>query len=244
MNPLELFEEEKRRNVAAIGADRQLHQLGLDVMRETAKYKYTYNFNWMGIPVIQFPQDLMAIQEIIWETRPELVLETGIAHGGSLVFYASMLHLIGGDGRVLGIDVDIRAHNRERIERHPLSYRIDMLQGSSVDPEIVAKASTIAKGKKTIVILDSNHTHEHVLAELYAYAPFVGKGSWLIVMDTTIEDQPDDLWAGKPWNKTNNPKTAVWEFLRANARFVIDKGTEAKLLLTVAHDGYLRCVKD
>jgi cephalosporin hydroxylase len=244
MNPLDLFDDEKRSNVAALGRDAELNQLGLDVMRESAKYKYTYNFTWMGIPIIQFPQDLVALQEIIWTTRPELIVETGIAHGGGLVFYASMLELLGGDGRVLGIDIDIRAHNRQRIEAHPMSRRIEMLQGSSTDPEIAGQAAAMAAGKRTMVVLDSNHTHEHVLSELRLYSPLVRAGGYLVVFDTTIEDQPSGFFGDKPWDKGNNPKTAVWEFLRGNDRFAVDKEIESKLLLTVARDGYLRCVKD
>jgi cephalosporin hydroxylase len=244
MDPLLQFDEEKRRNITALGDDAGMNRLALDLMRESAKYKYTYNFNWMGIPVIQFPQDLMALQEIIWETRPDLIIETGIAHGGGLVFYASMLDLFGGDGRVLGIDIDIRAHNRRRIDAHPMSRRIAMLEGSSTDPAIVSQATAMAAGERTMVVLDSNHTHDHVLAELNMYGPLVSAGSYLVVFDTTIEDQPPGFFGDRPWDKGNNPKTAVWEFLRSNDRFVIDKEIEAKLLLTVARDGYLRCVKE
>src|SRR2546430_660080 len=159
MDPLQLFEDEKRQNITALGRDEELNRLGLDFMRDTAKYKYAYNFSWLGIPVIQLPQDLVAMQEIIWATRPDLIIETGIAHGGGLVFYASILEIAGGDGRVLGIDIDIRAHNRRRIEAHPMSRRIAMLQGSSTDPEIARQAAEMAAGKRTLVVLDSNHTH-------------------------------------------------------------------------------------
>jgi cephalosporin hydroxylase len=244
MDPLKSFDEEKERNIEAMGRDTALSRLGLDLMRDTAKYRYTYNFTWLGIPVIQFPQDLCAMQEIIWEVRPEIIVETGIAHGGSLIFYASMLELLGGNGRVTGIDVDIRPHNRVRIEAHPMAARIDMISGSSTDPNIVAEVTARAAGKRTIVVLDSNHTHEHVLAELEAYSPLVGKGSYLVVFDTTIEDQPEGFFADRPWGKTNNPKTAVWEFMKENDRFEIDKSVEGKLVVTVARDGYLRCVKD
>ncbi|MEA2235600.1 MAG: hypothetical protein QOC81_324 [Thermoanaerobaculia bacterium] len=244
MDPLELFDEEKKRNIEALGGDAALSSLGLDFMRETARFKYTYNFNWLGIPIIQFPQDLCAMQEIIWEVRPDLIVETGIAHGGSLIFYASMLQLLGGDGRVLGIDIDIRDHNRKRIEAHPMAGRIDMISGSSIDAGVVAQVAARAAGKRTIVVLDSNHTHDHVLAELEAYSPLVGKDSYLVVFDTTIEDQPEGFFTDRPWGKSNNPKTAVWEFMKTNDRFEIDKRIEAKLLVTVARDGYLRCVKD
>jgi cephalosporin hydroxylase len=241
---LQAFETEKRQNIEALEADAELKQLALDFMRETGKHKYTYNFTWLGLPIIQFPQDLQAIQEIIWSVKPDVIIETGIAHGGGLVFYASMLELLGGDGQVVGVDIDIRAHNRARVESHPLARRIQMLQGSSVDEEIVRRVSVLARGKKALVILDSNHTHEHVLSELRLYSPLVNCGSYVVIFDTTIEDQPEGFFKDRPWSKSNNPKTAVREFLQTNNRFVIDKEIEGKLLITVARDGYLRCVRD
>jgi cephalosporin hydroxylase len=241
---LQAFETEKRRSIEALGTDAELKQLALDFMRETGKYRYTYNFTWLGLPVIQFPQDLQAMQEIIWTVKPDLIVEAGIAHGGGLVFYASMLELLGSEGRVVGVDIDIRAHNRTRIESHPLARRIQMIQGSSVDEEIVRQVRDLARGKKVLVVLDSNHEYEHVLSELRLYSPLVSRGSYLVVFDTTIEDQPEGFFKDRPWSKTNNPKTAVREFLRTNNRFVIDKEIEGKLLITVARDGYLRCVKD
>ncbi|MDX6574890.1 MAG: hypothetical protein QOE96_843 [Blastocatellia bacterium] len=241
---LQAFETEKRQNIVALEEDVDLKELALDFMRETARHRYTYNFTWLGLPTIQFPQDLQAIQEIIWSVKPELIIETGIAHGGGLVFYASMLELLGGEGQVIGVDIDIRAHNRPRIENHPLARRIQMLQGSSVDTEIVHRVSELARGKKALVVLDSDHTHGHVLSELQLYSPLVSSGSYVIVLDTTIEDQPEGFFKDRPWSKTNNPKTAVREFLRTNSRFVIDKEIEGKLLITAARDGYLRCVKD
>jgi cephalosporin hydroxylase len=241
---LQAFETEKRQNIEALEADAELKQLALDFMRETGKHKYTYNFTWLGLPIIQFPQDLQALQEIIWSVKPDVIIETGIAHGGGLVFYASMLELLGGEGQVVGVDIDIRAHNRARVESHPLARRIQMLQGSSVDEEIVRRVSVLARGKKALVILDSNHTHEHVLSELRLYSPLVSCGSYVVIFDTTIEDQPEGFFKDRPWSKSNNPKTAVREFLQTNNRFVIDKEIESKLLITVARDGYLRCVRD
>jgi cephalosporin hydroxylase len=185
------------------------------------------------------------MQEIIWQVKPDLIIETGIAHGGSLVFYASMLELIGDHGQVLGIDIDIRENSRLELERHPMFKRIAMIQGSSVDGEVVKQAYEFAKWKKSVlVVLDSNHTHEHVLKELKLYSPLVTEGSYLVVFDTIIEDMPEDFFPDRPWGKGNNPKTAVWEFLRANDRFIIDKEIESKLLITVAPEGYLRCIKD
>jgi cephalosporin hydroxylase len=241
---LQKFEIEKQRNIQLLGANDALKQLALDFMRETGDYKYTYNFTWLGLPVIQFPQDLQAMQEIIWNVRPEVIIETGIAHGGGLVFYASMLELLGGDRFVVGIDIDIRAHNRARIENHFLARRIRMLEGSSIDDDIAVRASDLARGKTTVVVLDSNHTHEHVLRELQLYSPLVAPGSYLVVFDTTIEDQPDGFFKSRPWNKANNPKTAVQEFLKDNDRFVVDRDIENKLLISVAREGYLRCVRN
>jgi len=189
-------------------------------------------------------KDMIAMQEIIWQVKPDLIVETGIAHGGSLIFSASMLELIGGDGQVLGIDIDIREHNRAEIEKHPMFRRITMIEGSSVDENTAARVFDFAKGKKNILVcLDSMHTHEHVLKELELYSPLVTKGSYLAVFDTVIEDMPDNFFPDRPWGKGNNPKTAVREFLKSSDRFVIDKDIENKLLITVAPEGYLRCVR-
>jgi cephalosporin hydroxylase len=231
--------------IARMAADANVAELSRRLFNEACRYRYSYNFSWLGRPIIQFPQDILALQEIIWRTKPDLIVETGIAHGGSLVFSASMLELIGGDGLVVGVDIDIREPNRQAIEAHPLARRIKMIQGSSVDPTLVAKVRDLAHGKiRPLVILDSNHTHEHVLKELELYSPLVRKDSYVIVFDTVVEDMPAEAFPDRPWGKGNNPKTAVHEFLRTTDRFQIDKEIEAKLLLTVAPDGYLRCVKD
>ena len=204
----------------------------------------------MGRPIIQFPQDVFAMQEIIWSVQPDLIIETGIAHGGSLIFSASMLELnaaCGGpkDAEVLGVDIDIRAHNREAIEAHPMCKRISMIQGSSIAPEVIEQVKAKAAGKqRVLVFLDSNHTHDHVLVELQAYAPLTSVGSYCVVFDTSIEDLPDEMCSDRPWDKGNNPKTAVWEFLKTTDRFEIDQEIPNKLLITVAPDGYLKCVKD
>jgi cephalosporin hydroxylase len=245
MNPIEEFNSLKARNIRALSEDSDLGKRSLEWMLGTAKYNYTYNFTWLGIPIIQFPQDMVALQEIIWSVKPDLIIETGIAHGGSIIFSASMLELLGRDGAVLGIDIDIREHNRVRIEAHPLAKRIRMIQGSSIAPEVAELARELAHERETImVILDSNHTHEHVLKELELYGPLVTRGSYLVVFDTSIEDAPADFFPDRAWRKGHNPKTAVWEFLQSSDRFVIDKEIEDKLLITVAPDGYLRCVKD
>jgi cephalosporin hydroxylase len=232
-------------NIQSLKGDGKFREMSREWMAHSGKHRYTYNFTWMGRPIIQLPADIMAMQEIIWKTKPDLIVETGIAHGGSLVFSASMLELLGGDGVVLGVDIDIRKHNRAEIDAHPMRKRITLLEGSSTSAAILAEVNKIAEDRKRIlVILDSNHTHEHVAGELKLYSPLVKKGGYLIVLDTVIEDMPDGLFPDRSWGKGNNPKTAVWEFLKTNRRFEIDSDLEAKLQITVAPDGYLKCVKD
>jgi cephalosporin hydroxylase len=213
-------------------------------LEKIAKYRYAHNFTWLGRPIIQWPQDIVAMQELIWNVKPDLVIETGIAHGGSLIFYASLLELIG-SGEVLGVDVEIRPHNRREIERHPRAKRITLLEGSSISPDIVTAVHQAARGKqRVLVVLDSNHTHDHVLSEARLYSPLVTKGSYLVVFDTVIEDVPASCYPDRPWRPGDNPKTAVRQFLSENDRFEIDRDFQDRLLLTAAPDGYLRCVKD
>jgi cephalosporin hydroxylase len=249
-NEADKFEASGRKNVADLGADHDLQGLSNIWIRQTSVYYYTYNFSWMGRPIIQFPQDVFAMQELIWTVQPDLIIETGIAHGGSLVFSAAMLELnaaCGGDpgAEVLGVDIDIRAHNRAAIEAHPMSKRISMIEGSSTAPEVIGLVRAKAEARERVLVcLDSMHTHDHVLAELRAYTPLISVGSYCVVFDTNIEDMPPSLYADRPWGKGNNPKTAVWEFLAATDRFEIDHSIPDKLLITVAPDGYLKCVKD
>ncbi|HEY4871411.1 MAG TPA: cephalosporin hydroxylase family protein [Candidatus Dormibacteraeota bacterium] len=228
-----------------MAADAKLKRDALALFREVSRYRYSYNFSWLGRPIIQFPQDIVAMQEIIWQVQPDLIIETGIAHGGSLIFWSSMLQLLGGDGRVVGIDIEIRPDNREELEKHPLFSRITLVEGSSIEPVIVERVRTLAAGRRRVlVVLDSNHTHDHVLKELQLYSPLVRRGSYLVVFDTIVEDMPDDFAVERPWGKGNNPKTAVREFLKHNDRFEVDAEVEGKLLLSVAPSGYLKCVKD
>lgn len=236
------FDEDVASRVRTLRGNARLKAHANDFMRESIDAKYSYNFSWMGRPIIQYPQDMIAMQEILWDVRPDLIVETGVAHGGSLVYYASLCELMG-HGKVLGIDIDIRAHNRQAIETHPMAKHIQLLQGSSTDPAIVAQVHAIAAGKRVLVVLDSNHTHDHVLAELHAYAPLVSVGSYCVVFDTVVEDLPRGLYPDRPWDVGNNPKTAVHEYLRQDDRFEIDRGIEAKIQITVAPDGYLRRVK-
>jgi cephalosporin hydroxylase len=203
----------------------------------------------MGRPIIQYPQDIVAMQELIWQVQPELIIETGIAHGGSLIFSAAMLELnaaCGGpkDAQVLGVDIDIRAHNRKAIEDHPMARRITMIQGSSVAPEIIAKVHAKAAGKKRVLVcLDSNHTHEHVLAELHAYALLATVGSYCVVFDTIVEDLPAGIYPGRTWGPGDNPKSALLQFLKDHPQFEIDRAMDYKLLISVAPQGYLKRVK-
>jgi cephalosporin hydroxylase len=240
------FEEENRTRAALMHADESFADATRVWMNESVKHKYSYHFTWLGRPIIQYPQDLVAMQEAIWHAQPDAVIETGVAWGGSLVFHASMLKLLGGPGRVLGVDIEIRPHNRAAIVAHPMADRIDLIEGSSIDRSIVAKVAEWARPyTRPMVILDSNHTHDHVLAELELYSGLVRKDGYLIVCDTVIEELPPEAIAsGRPWGKGNNPMTAVDAFLRTNDRFVLDDYLNHKLLITVAPRGYLRCVKD
>ena len=239
------FELQKEIAIHNMAKDSNMQSLTLQWFIESCRHKYSYNFTWMDRPIIQFPQDILAMQEIIWKTKPDLIIETGIARGGSIIYYASMLELVGGEGQVLGIDVDIREHNRLEIEKHQMFKRITMIEGSSVDGSIVKQVFEFAKGKQRIlVLLDSNHTHEHVLRELQLYSPLVTVGSYLVVFDTIIADMPEFFFPDRPWGKGNNPKTALHEFLKTNDRFVADKQITNKLLITVAPGSYLKCVKD
>lgn len=245
-------------NIEKLGADKGLLRRSTDWVRDTAKLGYSYNFSWLGRPIIQYPQDMVAMQEIIWEVKPDLIIETGIAHEGSLILSASMLALLdmcdaietgttldpkNSKRKVLGLDIDIRAHNRAAIEAHPMASRIQMIQGSSIAPDIIAQVQAVAANySRVLVCLDSNHTHDHVLAELKAYAPLTSVGSYCVTFDTIVEDMPKEMFPDRPWGPGNNPKTAVWEYLKTHPEFEIDKSIQHKLLITVAPDGYLKRV--
>jgi cephalosporin hydroxylase len=256
MNEIEKFKQEVVSRIAENGSNDAFKKCALYFMLASTIPKYSYNFEWMGRPIIQYPQDIAAMQEIIWEVRPDLIIETGIAHGGSLIFSASMLALLDltdainqkcalnpdqSKRKVLGLDIDIRPHNREAIEAHPLASYIQMIQGSSIEKDVVEQVKSIAGGySKILVCLDSNHTHEHVLEELKAYAPLVSKGSYCVVFDTIVEDLPKEMFPDRPWGPGNNPKTAVFEFMKTHPEFEIDKTIDYKLLISVAPDGFLK----
>ena len=244
MSEIQKFAEERMERIATYAGNEKFAELSHQWIIRSMELKYVYNFSWMGRPIIQYPQDMIAMQEIIWNVKPDLIIETGIAHGGSLIYYASLLELLGGNGHVLGIDIDIRAHNRVEIEKHPMFKRITMFEGSSIAPEMAERVRDFAKPYQTILlVLDSNHTHDHVFQELKLYSSLVSKNSYCVVFDTIVEDMPVGSFPDRPWDKGNNPKTAVWEFLKTDDDFEIDREIENKLLITGAPDGYLKRVK-
>jgi cephalosporin hydroxylase len=239
------FEQRNQEMTTKMADDPAIKECSKAFFNAANTFEYSYHFTWLGRPIIQYPQDIVALQELIWKVKPQLIVETGVAHGGSLILSASILEIIGGDAQVVGVDIDIRPHNRAAIEEHPMFRRIKLIEGSSIDEAIVNQVRQLAHEKgPVLVILDSNHTHEHVLRELELYSPLVGKGSYLIVMDTVVEDMPPDVFTNRPWGPGDNPKTAVREFLKTNLRFEVDEPFEAKLLLTVAPEGYLKCIAD
>ena len=244
------FERDVMQRVAANARDSTLGEAAQAFTLASLRHKYSYNWFWLGRPIIQYPQDIVAFQEIVASVKPDLIIETGIAHGGSLVLSASMLCLLdvmeGLDPRksprkVVGVDIDIRPHNRKALDDHPLRFKMELIEGSAIDPTIINQVRSHAVGiEKILVSLDSNHTHEHVLAELNAYADLASVGSYCIVFDTVIEDLPAGSFPDRPWDAGNNPKTAVNEWLKQHPGFEIDKEIDNKLLISVAPDGYLR----
>lgn len=253
------FKKECLENIDGQSADIEYQDLSRKWQLKSFQHKYMYNFEVLGRPIIQYPQDMTAIQELIWNIRPDLIIETGIAHGGSLILSASMLALLDmtdaiesgvvidpgtSQRKVLGIDIDIREHNRSAIEAHPLASRIQMIQGSSIDIGIIDLAKEIASDHQCILVcLDSNHTKDHVLAELEAYAPLTSIGSYCVVYDTIVDDMPASTFPNRPWGPGDNPKTAIREYLKNHPEFEIDKSIQQKLLITSAPDGYLKRVK-
>lgn len=253
------FKAEIRGRVAANAANAPLKEAALTFLRASTGPQYSYNFHWMDRPIIQYPQDMVAMQELIWEVKPDLIIETGIAHGGSLILSASILALLDmceaieagrtiapekSRRKVLGIDIDIRAHNRAAIDAHPMRSRIEMFQGSSIDEGIAAQVHEFAKDyQRVLVCLDSNHTHEHVRAELDHYAHLTSVGSYCVVFDTLIEDMGADAYPDRPWGPGDNPKTAVRDFVKSNPGYVVDQAISDRLLISVADGGFIKRVK-
>jgi len=240
------FEREVEQRISANAKNEKLRTKAESFLQASIKPKYSYNFFWLGRPIIQYPQDIVAIQEIIWSVQPDLIIEAGIAHGGSLILSASILELnaaCGGfpDAEVIGIDVDIRTHNRRAIEAHPMFKRITMIQGSSIAPDTIKQVLAQAQGKNRIMVfLDSNHTHKHVLTELNMYAPLTSVNSYCVVFDTIIEDMPAEKCSDRPWSPGNSPRTALLEFLSTHPEFGVDKDIGNKLLISAAPDGFLK----
>lgn len=242
MNPIQQHQEETKARVEAQGKNESLKTATKKFNEESIRSGYSYNFTWMGRPIIQYPQDIVAMQELIWDIKPDLIVETGIAHGGSLIFYASIMELIG-KGKVVGVDIDIRQHNRLEIEKHPMFKRIRMIQGSSTDPSTIEAVEREAEGADTVMVcLDSNHSNDHVLKELELYSRLVSVGSYMIVFDTIVEYLPEDCLSTvkRPWGIGNNPLTAVEKFLETNKNFIIDESIDNKILISVAPRGYLK----
>ena len=234
------------------GANKELVELTRAWISKTAEFNYSYHFEWLGRPIMQHPQDMLGLQQLLWGIKPDVIIETGIARGGSLIFYASILELIslcgGAKGaKVLGIDIDIREHNKIEILNHPMSKRIKLIEGSSIDPAMVSDIKNLVKKEdKVLICLDSNHTHDHVLKELELYTPLVTRGSYCVVFDTIVEDMPEDAYPNRDWGKGDNPKTAVHQFLKEDklrngeAQFEIDKMVENQLMITATPGGFLR----
>lgn len=250
------FEKEVAQRLAKTRQNSDMCEAAAQFLATSTRPQYSYNFFWQGRPIIQYPQDIVAMQELIWSIKPDLIIEAGIAHGGSLIFSASMLAQLDmadaieagetmdprqSNRKVLGIDIDIRAHNRAAIEAHPMASRIQMIEGSSIVDDVIEQVKSIAAGYKTVLVcLDSNHTHDHARAELEAYAPLTSVGSYCVVFDTVIEDLPAEMFPDRPWGPGDNPKTAVWDYLKTHPEFEIDKMIDNKLLISVAPDGYLK----
>ena len=256
MNPIEQFQAERAARIDGFGENVALQSQSRDWLQSTMAAGYVYNFEWMGRPIIQYPQDMIAMQELVWRVRPDLIIETGIAHGGSLILSASLLALLDlceaqqagtlldpnqPRRKVIGVDIDIREYNRAAIKAHPLANRIQMIQGSSIAAGTVAEVKAAADGyQRVLVCLDSMHTHDHVLAELEAYAPLTSVDSYCVVFDSFVEDMPPGFFKDRPWDVGNNPKTAVHAYLKAHSEFEIDRCIQHKLLVTAAPDGYLK----
>lgn len=237
------FEIENRQQASAQHDDCDLQRKALDLLIQSDKYGYTYHWTWLGLPIIQLPPDINATQEIIWQNKPDVIIETGIAWGGSVVMYASIQQLVG-KGKTIAVDRVLPQKNIDAIMGYPFSDRIHLLHGSSTDPEIIeAISAMIEPDDSVMVLLDSNHTHDHVLAELRLYGPLVSPGQYLIVSDTIIEDIPVQEHRARPWGPGNNPKTALQEYLRESDRFEEDTYINEKLLTTFTPNGYMKCIK-
>lgn len=241
------FAKEKMNNIELQGNDEIVCMNARAFIESTYKYKYVNHFSWLGMPVMQFPQDLMAMQEIIYNVKPDCIIETGVGRGGSIVFYASMLHLLGINGKVIGIDFSIDKNNLTIIQEHSMFRYIKLIQGNSLEDNTIKSVRDFIdkkQYKKIMVLLDSSHEYSHVLSEMIKYSNFVSNGSYLVVFWTLIEDLPESFCHSYSWKRGNSPKTAIDEFLKQNNRFVIDKELDHKLLISTAPSGYLKCINN
>ena len=257
-DPISIFTKECKEEINRQSQDQLFLELSQNWMNQSWKHKYTYHFNWLGRPIIQMPQDILALQEIIWNIKPDLIIETGIAHGGSLCLTASLLALLELEEiknnsinqdqirkrKVIGIDIDIRQHNRELIENHFLSDKIEMIESSSVNKDTFNKIKSLSKDYSNIlVMLDSNHTESHVLEELNLYSSLISKNSYCIVFDTIVEKMDSEFSKNRPWNKKNSPQSAIQKFLKRNNNFVVDNTIDKKIILSMAPGGFLKKIK-
>jgi len=240
------FEETKRQQCLALGNDDPVFEKSLDLITTMDKYDYSYLWSWMGVPIIQMPADVMATQEVIWATKPDVIIETGVARGGSVLFMASLLEILGG-GKVIGVDIDIRAHNRTTIEDHAMSKRVRLIEGGSVDDDTLASVrAEIPESARVMVVLDSDHSREHVLSECRAYGPMVTDGCYMVVADTllghvTEESAPKER--SKMLFKGDEPLSALNDYLAETDRFEIDPVLNGKLVISSSPGGYVKCVK-
>ena len=237
------FEDERSRQSRAMGRDVAVFQQSLKLITALDAYDYSYLWSWMGVPIIQMPADVMATQEVIWATKPDVIIETGVARGGSVLFMASLLEIIG-KGKVIGVDIDIRAHNREAIQTHPMSKRVVLVEGGSVDEVTLARVrAEIPDGASVMVVLDSDHSRKHVLAECRAYGPMVTPGCYMVVADTLVghvteENAPRKR--SKVWFKGDEPLSALQDYMAETNRFEVDEALNGKLVMSSSPGGYVR----
>ena len=240
------FEAAQQENALKLGQADTVFDQSKKLVIDLNTYGYPYMWTWFGVPIIQLPADIMATQEVIWQVKPDVIIETGVARGGSVLFMASLLEMMG-NGTVIGVDIDIRAHNRAAIEDHPMSGRVQLVEGPSTHPDTLARVrALIPEGARVMVVLDSDHSRAHVLDECRAYGELVTEGSYLVVADTllghmTPEEAPQDR--SKHWSVGDEPLAAVHDYLAETDRFEPDAAINGKLVLSSSPGGYLKCVR-
>lgn len=237
------FEDARKQWAENMHQDQSLRNKALDVFIEADRHNWIHQTNWLGEPSLQTPEDLITFQEIIFRTRPDFLVEVGVAWAGSLLFYATIMESIG-HGQIIGIDIFIPDDLKDRIFSHSISKRIKLIQSSSIEDDSFREISgMIGENKNTMVHLDSDHTEKHVLQELKLYSELVTKGNYLVCGDTIIDFLPEQTHRPREWGKINNPYTALKKFLSSNNRFVVDQSFDMKRLMSNQPGGYLRCIK-